>query len=56
MTTNNLELELLSFQKWCNYYSQFTINKLLDKAKLFVMFELAQLVKFDLALILGKLN
>ena len=40
-----------------NYYTQFTMNKLSIETKLFIiLFKLAQLVKFVLALIWGKLH
>ena len=52
MTTYILELKIVLYYKWWNYCLQFKINRLSGEIKLFIiLFKLAQLVKFKLALI-----
>ena len=52
VTTSSLELNLTLCCKWRNYYLQLIMNKMPIETKLFIiLFQLAQLVKFLLALI-----
>ena len=54
-----MKFKFRSCCKWWNYCSLFIMSRLLDESKLFIiLFKLAQLVKFELnlILILGKLD
>ena len=51
MNTCSSELEFVLCYKWYNYCSQLKINRLSGEIEIFIiLFKLAELVKFDLAL------